>query len=178
MITTEEIEKQRQAIVNEAKTWIGTPFLHARNVKGAGADCQSIISNSFGLVFNTQIIIPSYSSQWHLHSGDDGDITELYIESLFKNNCVEISAGRTNVEPYDEKFFIDASLQKGDIVLARMGRTYCHGAIVVDWPTVIQGEAKICGRGSVQLANANASWYLSSRVKKYFSWRGWHDQHI
>lgn len=33
----------REDIVNEARTWIGTPFQHQGRVKGVGADCVGII---------------------------------------------------------------------------------------------------------------------------------------
>ena len=174
-MNSDEINKERLAIVGEAKSWIGTPFLHARNVKGAGGDCQSIITNPFGVVFNRVIEVPAYSSQWHLHAGEDGDVRELYIDTLLKNNCIEIRGVDWEVEPYDENLYVDAAVEPGDIVLARMGRTYCHGGIVINWPDIIQAESKVCGRGSVQLANADASWYMSGRPKKFFSWKNWHD---
>ena len=34
----------REAVVTEAKTWIGTPFHHAARIKGAGVDCLMLLS--------------------------------------------------------------------------------------------------------------------------------------
>lgn len=34
----------RQQVVEEALSWIGTPFVHNQSVKGIGADCRGVVS--------------------------------------------------------------------------------------------------------------------------------------
>jgi cell wall-associated NlpC family hydrolase len=39
---------QRAAVVAEAKTWIGTPYHHAADVKGHGVDCAMLLVRIYG----------------------------------------------------------------------------------------------------------------------------------
>lgn len=42
----------REAVINEARTWIGTPFHHGQIVKGVGVDCVGLIrgiGQAFGI---------------------------------------------------------------------------------------------------------------------------------
>ncbi len=62
-----------------------------------------------------QVEVPKYSHQWHLHRSE-----ELYLNGLL---------GHTHE--------IEGPPLPGDIVLWKFGRCYSHGAIVVEWPTII-----------------------------------------
>ena len=39
--------EQRQAVVAEALTWLGTPYHHRARVKGAGVDCGQLLAAVF-----------------------------------------------------------------------------------------------------------------------------------
>lgn len=109
------MEAWRVAIVEEAKTWLRTPWHHCARVKGAGVDCGQLIIACYvnaGLVPDFQT--GDYTADWHLHRSE-----ERYLE------FVEAHLDRC-----------DAPLP-GDVVVWRFGRTFSHGAIVVDWPLVI-----------------------------------------
>lgn len=116
--------EQRSQIVRAAKAWLGTPYHHRAAVKGAGADCALFpiaVYKECGLI-PAAYEPPAYSSQWHLHRSD-----ELYLAELEKF-CRELpDAAR------------DARLRPrpADFLVMRFGRTYSHGAIVVDWPVVV-----------------------------------------
>src|SRR6185437_2081521 len=89
---------------------------HAR-VKGAGADCAMFplaVYQECG-VLPREYRPPQYSVQWHLHRSE-----ELYLNEI-------------------EKFVaeIDSLPQPADFIVFRFGRTFSHGAIVVEWPIVI-----------------------------------------
>jgi cell wall-associated NlpC family hydrolase len=108
---------QRAEIVRAAKEWIGTPYHHHARVKHGGADCAM-----FPLAVYQQCGVlpldyqpPQYSVQWHLHRSE-----ELYLKEI-------------------ERFVsaIPGPPQPADFIVFRFGRTYSHGAIVVDWPIVI-----------------------------------------
>ena len=112
-LTTE----QRNNIVRAAKDWLGTPYHHHARVKHAGADCAMFplaVYQECG-VLPREYTPPQYSVQWHLHRSE-----ELYLKEL-------------------EKFVveIDGVPQPADFVVFRFGRTFSHGAIVVEWPIVI-----------------------------------------
>ena len=108
---------QRANIVRAAKEWLGTPYHHHARVKGAGADCAMFplaVYQECG-VLPRGYRPPQYSVQWHLHRSE-----ELYLNEI-------------------EKFVTetDALPQPADFIVFRFGRTFSHGAIVVEWPIVI-----------------------------------------
>lgn len=112
-MTTEQ--EQRAAVVVEACTWLGTPYVHQAKVKGAGVDCGQLlvaVYSAAGVVepFETGY----YPADWMLHRDE-----EKYL------GWVRKFAKETN-DP-----------QPGDIAVWRFGRCISHGAIVLDWPIVI-----------------------------------------
>ena len=112
--------EQRAQIVRAAKTWIGTPYHHRAATKGAGADCAFFpvaVYMECG-VLPAAYRPPEYSSQWHLHRSD-----ELYLAEVEKF-CRELCD-------------VAVAPQPADFLVMRFGRTFSHGAIVVDWPVVI-----------------------------------------
>ena len=112
-LTTE----QRSNIVRAAKEWLGTPYHHHARIKHAGADCAMFplaVYQECG-VLPREYRPPQYSVQWHLHRSE-----ELYLNEIGRFVMV-----------------IDGPPQPADFVVFRFGRTYSHGAIVVDWPIVI-----------------------------------------
>jgi NlpC/P60 family putative phage cell wall peptidase len=105
----------RRRVVDEAQSWIGTPFHHAARVKGAGVDCLMLLAEVYeraGVM--RHIEPPFYVPDWHLHQN-----AERYLEGL-------LAYAREVTEP-----------QLGDVALFRFGRTFSHGAIVVEWPRLI-----------------------------------------
>lgn len=109
--------EQRSKIVHAAKEWLGTPYHHHARVKRAGADCAMFplaVYQECGAL-PREYEPPHYSVQWHLHRSQ-----ELYLDEI-------------------EKFVveIDTPPQPADFIVFRFGRTYSHGAIVVEWPIVI-----------------------------------------
>jgi cell wall-associated NlpC family hydrolase len=110
-------DEKRAEIVRAAKSWIGTPYHHQAALKGVGADCAMFpiaVYKECG-VLPESYQPPEYSTQWHLHRSD-----ELYLAEIAKC-CTE-----KNETP-----------QPADFVVFRFGRTFSHGAIVVEWPSVI-----------------------------------------
>lgn len=116
---------ERHAVVQEARSWLGTPYHHQGRVKGAGVDCGTFLLE----VFHRAGLIPHvdpgpYSHDWHMHREDPHYLQEL-----------ERHARRVFRVP-----------MPGDIVMFRYGRQAAHGAIVVEWPVVIHSYV---GRGVV-----------------------------
>lgn len=100
----------RQKIVDEAKTWLGTPYHSCADVKGAGVDCGMILVRIFVDLGLLDPFDPRpYNSDWHLHRD-----AEKYLEFL-TDRCVEVS------EP-----------GLGDVMVFRYGRCYSHAGIVTD----------------------------------------------
>lgn len=96
-------------IVEEAKSWIGTPYHSMARLKGIGVDCGQLLIGVYenvGLIHN--IDTGSYTQDWHLHRSE-----EMYLHW---------------VEKYCEK--VD-SLEIGDILLFKFGRCISHGGIYI-----------------------------------------------
>ena len=109
---------KRKEIIEEAKNWVGTPYLHQARVKGltGGVDCAMLVA---GIAYNVGIIndeiikrIPPYPVQWNMHS--DFPLLTTVMESfgcLHKNN--------------NEK-------QPGDILVFKIGRVPAHLAVLIE----------------------------------------------
>lgn len=113
----------RQAVVDEAMTWLGTPYAHRQRLKGAGVDCAGLpleVYATVGLIPPTDV--GAYSAQWHLHRS-----RELYLEWVERLGPREIEVDRA---------------QAGDFLIWRFGRTFSHGAIALDTQRVIHAVAR------------------------------------
>ncbi len=59
-----------QDIVDEARTWIGTPYRHQATTKGAGTDCLGLLRGVWRAMFGAEpVAIPPYSEDWSEVSG-------------------------------------------------------------------------------------------------------------
>lgn len=99
---------QRAAVVAQARSWLGTPYIGCADVKGAGVDCGMLLVRVF---VDTGLCAPfdprPYDQQWHLHRGE-----EKYLGFVF-DHCCEV-----------------ANPQPGDVMVMKIGRCYAHGGIV------------------------------------------------
>jgi NlpC/P60 family putative phage cell wall peptidase len=112
------IGTQRAAIVAEARTWLGTPYHHRAALKGVGADCAMFplaVYKAVGLV-PEDVAVDDYPMDWAFHRNE-----ERYL-AMVERFGHEI--GRDRLGP-------------GDFVVWRFGRTFSHGAIVIEPPRVI-----------------------------------------
>lgn len=137
--------EQREAVVAEALTWLGTPYHHHARVKGGGADCGL----SLAAIYEAAGVMPAvdpgdYTNDWHLHN--DG---EKYLELVEKN------ARRIEGPPLP-----------GDIVLFKYGRCISHGAVVIVWPTILHAYAIV---GEVVLDDAEKNQELAERLVGFWS---------
>ncbi len=124
----------RTAVINEARSWIGTPYLHQGRAKGIGVDCAMLLLEVFesaGLVPHLNLIetvtdpatqIAKYPPDWMLHRDE-----ERYLEI---------------VERFARKLPIGVQPQDGDIALYRWGRTVSHGGIIDHWPRIIHAYSR------------------------------------
>ncbi|MCX7067340.1 MAG: NlpC/P60 family protein [Methylococcales bacterium] len=109
---------QRQAIVNEAMSWLRTPWRHASAVKGAGVDCGRLLIEVYANCGLIERYTPdSYPQDFALHSSD-----ERFLR---------------NIKRYTVR--VDNALM-GDIAVWKYGRCFSHAAIVIEWPTIIHAK--------------------------------------
>ena len=129
----------REQIVEEAMTFMKTPYHHKGMLKGIGVDCLSFIYLVYlnvGLI--EKIEIPHYPPDFNLH-----DPSETYLEGILNNTSAhEVS------DPLP-----------GDIVLYKFGKKYAHSALVIKWPIVIHAVSGGC----VQLEDASICGFLKQK---------------
>jgi len=98
----------RAAVVAEARSWIGTPYHHAADVKGHGVDCAMLLVRVYCDLGLVEPFDPRpYTRDWFLHRNE-----ERYLKCLLK-------LSREIREPKD-----------GDVVLFRIGRCFAHAGVV------------------------------------------------
>jgi cell wall-associated NlpC family hydrolase len=111
-----------QKAIDEARSWLSTPYAHMGRRKGVGCDCATLIAEVFeraGLI--PRVEVETYPPYWHLHRGE-----ELYMNEVLRH-ADELDPRKSPPRP-------------ADLVLWRYGRTYSHGAIVVEWPAIIEAH--------------------------------------
>jgi NlpC/P60 family putative phage cell wall peptidase len=111
----------RAAVVDETRSWIGTPYHHAADVKGHGVDCAMLLVRVYCDLGLVEPFDPRpYTRDWFLHRSE-----ERYLGFLLARSR-EVRAP-----------------DLGDIVLFRMGRCFAHAGIVsrVDPLTIIHAFA-------------------------------------
>lgn len=139
-------DQARAAIVEEARTWLHTPYHPLADVKGAGVDCLMLLVRVFHEVGLVPYVDPRpYSAQWHLHRTE-----EVYLAGL---------------QTYARELGLDEDSRPGDIALWKFGRAYSHAGIVVSEREVIHA---LKDAHEVTVADRWAE-PLCSRPVKYFS---------
>lgn len=135
-MSPDKVLEERRAVVEEARSWIQTPYHHRASIKGAGVDCAMLLVAVFtGLGLVEPFEVPYYPRDWHLHRSE-----ELFLNIV--SRYADEHAGPA---------------LPGDIALWRIGRTLSHGGIVIDWPTVIHAWSR---SEMVRLADASKTPYL------------------
>jgi hypothetical protein len=184
-------QQQRQEVVEQARKWIDTPFHNNQRKLGVGVDCANLPAACVGAALGIELSVPVYHYQWHLHADPKtGIFHELYLETLVDEGFVEISDGRKidwfqcdqcRAGAAHPGHAVEASKGPGDIVVARIGRTYCHGGIIVDWPAVIHAEGNMQRHGPMKrpgavrcIESATSNGYYQGRRLRFFSRREWH----
>jgi NlpC/P60 family putative phage cell wall peptidase len=135
----------RDRVIAEARTWLGTPYHHHARVKGAGVDCAMLLAEVYagaGVVPPVAIGPADYPHDWHLHRSE-----ELYVAWLERCGAREVQTPAP-----------------GDVALFRWGRTWSHGAILVDGGQLVHSYV---GRGVI-LTRLDED-PLAGRVPRWYS---------
>jgi cell wall-associated NlpC family hydrolase len=117
-------DTQRAAVLEELKTWIGTPYRGWSCTKSAGVDCGQLI---YGVYKNCGFV---------------GEI------ELPRDYSLQVSQHRASTEYVDTvaQYFREITedeAKSGDLVVYKLGLAYAHAAFIVEWPhNVIQADAR------------------------------------
>ena len=137
--------EERGAVVAEAMTWLRTPYHHHARVKGVGVDCAQLPIAVYSAVGIIEPIAPDYSEQWMLHRAEEQYLG--WVRKFAREIPREVAG-------------------PGDFAVWRFGRTYSHGAIIVDAPMIIHACR---GDDCVTLANMDQDAELPRRPAIFFS---------
>ena len=101
---------QRAAVVLEARSWLGTPYVHMGKIKGVGVDCAQLLILTYSNAGVVELFDPgTYTYDWFLHRSE-----EIYQGWLSKH-CHKVD-----------------SPMVGDIAAYRIGRTVSHAGIITE----------------------------------------------
>jgi cell wall-associated NlpC family hydrolase len=106
---------ERAEVMRVAASWLRTPYHHGARVRGSGVDCAQILIAVYaeaGLI--EPFDVPYYPADWHMHHAE-----ERYLQ-VIQRFADEVAAPAP-----------------GDVAVWRIGRTFSHGAIVLQWPVII-----------------------------------------
>jgi cell wall-associated NlpC family hydrolase len=135
---------ERAAVVAEARSWIGTPYHHAADVKGrqGGVDCAMLLVRVYCDLGLVEPFDPRpYTRDWMLHRDE-----ERYLGFLLARARMVDAPGL------------------GDVVLFRVGRCYAHGG-VVSRPSPLTIVHAFAGARIVVEDEIGRSAELSARLK-------------
>jgi cell wall-associated NlpC family hydrolase len=137
---------QREAVITEALTWLRTPFHHEGRVKGAGVDCaQYLIDVYFTVGLIPDIRPEHYDFQWAMHRSE-----EKYLDELVKH-AVEVGSPE--------------EVGRAGVVIWKVGRTFSHAAIIMDWPMVIHAAVS----QGVVITDVSITESIKDRERKFFT---------
>lgn len=133
-------------VIDEAKTWLETPFHHEAMIKGVGVDCGHLIMGAFSAVGAFAAFKPDdYPPDWHFHRGE-----ERFLDCL-----------RKVADPVGDPL-------PARVVMFRFGRCASHGGIVIEWPLIIHAYF---GQGVV-FSDISENLKLRGRVHSFWQVRG------
>lgn len=139
----------REHVLEVAREWLRTPYHHRAMVKGAGVDCAMFLY----AVFTEAGVLPefpieTYPPDFMLHRDDERFLS--YV-----------------VQHAHE---VEAPLP-ADIVLYRVGRSFAHGGLVLDWPMIIHAAAREC----VRYDEGNLG-KLGTRPRSFWRLNAWREE--
>lgn len=112
----------REAILAEARGWLGTPYHSGARVRGAGVDCAQLLVAVFVAAGAIPAIEPRYVPDWHLHRSE-----EKFLGWL------ERFADRID----------EADAKPGDVFVWQYGRCFSHAAIYMGDRQLIHAVRKL-----------------------------------
>ena len=150
-------EAKRAAIVAEARSWIGTPYISNGMIKGkrGGTDCAMFVLATYmetGFIPKDYDPRP-YPPQWHIHKSE-----ERYLSHV--TTFAKEVAGPSEREP-----------KPGDFVMFKIGMAFAHGAIIEQWPIVIHavGGARVMSEDvSKNTIGKRALWIVPQRFFSFW----------
>lgn len=140
----------KQKVVEEALTWVGTPYHEQAQLKGIGVDCAQLIAGiAKGAGIETDLVIPTNYNAQHAINSDDEEMLRL----------IELYGCTPTDTP-----------EPGDLVAFKMGRSHGHLGILVSSTEFVHAEYQRTNKGTtngqVVRVHMNGEWL--QRDKLYY----------
>ena len=72
----------RLQVLDEARAWIGTPYVHQASMRGAGSDCLGLVRGVWRSVYGAEPELPpAYTPDWTERSFKDGRGPETLLDA-------------------------------------------------------------------------------------------------
>jgi cell wall-associated NlpC family hydrolase len=114
------MENWRDWVVQEARTWKRTPYVHQGRVKGVGVDCGGMIYQIFNHLLPLPAFPTDYPQDWAMHKGDN----EIYLSFIMPF-----------IKPVPKPV-------KAGLTLFQFGRNFSHGAIFTEKGTYVHAYGR------------------------------------
>jgi cell wall-associated NlpC family hydrolase len=157
-LSIEEVLKQRKSVVDEAITWMRTPYYHGNPVKGSGVSCSWFVAAVYNNALGIHLEVPDHSEQWWLNNAK-----ELYLEGLNQQGFIQIKK---------------EEVKDGDVAVSRFAPIgYCpvynHSGIITKWPEILDVAD---GWGVRKARNIYSNFFFGSAPDEvqFYSWGEWH----
>ncbi|MDX1742974.1 MAG: peptidase [Ruegeria sp.] len=127
----------RLDVADEARSWLGTPYVHQASVKGAGTDCLGLLRGVWrALLGHEPEAVPTYSMDWSEPQGEER------MWAAARRHLIEKKAD---------------NVMTGDVLLFRMrdGRVAKHVGIVSETGSVPHFIHAYSGYGVVESTLSN-----------------------
>ena len=114
----------RNAVVTEARSWLGTPWRHMGAVKGQCVDCAMLMAETYIRAGIVERFDPRpYPRLWFLHQNE-----ERFLDWIVRR------LGGTEIPVNDAR--------PADLIVYRIGMCYAHGSILVSENLIIHAYYK------------------------------------
>lgn len=156
-----DLQAERALVVDEARSWLGTPYVTNQGCKGAGVDCAWILLRVYttcGLIHVPEPM-PYKGALARLRAG------EQFYRQMITRFAVEVVR---EARPGDIVLFRVPMTSGRQVVVSRV----THGAIVEAWPTVIHAYSPA---GKVVRSNLNEDATLARMVEGLWSLSRWEE---
>jgi NlpC/P60 family putative phage cell wall peptidase len=139
---------KRDAIVTEARSWIGTKWQHQASLKGVACDCVGLVRGVYTAVTGLTPDVPlNYPATWHLFKAEERLYNECtkYLEEIAPNDALP-----------------------GDVLLFGFGKgPACHVGIMTGDDSVIHSWMDVG-----QVTETRLSGYWEEKTKFAFRYPG------
>ena len=141
---------EREAVVAEALSWLGTKFHHRARVKSVGVDCIHFMLEVYERTGVFPHIDPGpYAHDYMLHQG----------EEVYRNTMEKYATRRPDGE----------LPEPGDLALFKFGRCLSHGGIITQYPIMVHS---FYGMGVIQ-TNILTDSHINTRLAGFWVPNKW-----